>query len=56
MSEDVVKRFEHEFIRQIEKPEYLRTHLNDRISENIVLSCFKSCQYDKKRTRILSTK
>lgn len=56
MNEDEVKRFEQEFIRQIEKPEYLRTHLYDRISENIILSCFKSFQYDKKRTRVLSTK
>ena len=56
MKDDDVKNIEREFTTQIESPEYLYKHLFDRISENIILSCFKSFKYDKGRARILTIK
>lgn len=56
MTEEVVIALEKEFKMQIETPEYLYKYLHERISENIILSCFKCFKYDKGKTRILTIK
>lgn len=56
MQDEDVKNLEKEFMEQINNPEYLYKHLNDRESENRILCCFKSFRYDKGRTRVLTAK
>ena len=56
MTDNEINDFNQEFHDFIDKPEYLKEHLYDRISENIIINCFKCIKYDKRKIRILSTK
>lgn len=56
MTAKEINDFNQEFHNIIENPKYLNTHLNDRISENAIIYCFKCFNRDKERTRILSIK
>lgn len=56
MKDEEVENLEQEFKIKTQQPEYLYKHINDQISENMILSCFQSSKYDKKRTRVLTTK
>lgn len=40
----------------LNSPKYLSKHLNDRISENIVINCFRYFKKDRERVRTLSAK
>lgn len=54
MTDEELHTLNEEFKNQIENPKYTQEHLYDRISENIIISCFKCNQFDKSKTRILS--
>ena len=56
MKDEDIENLEQEFKTKTQQPEYLYKHINDQISENMILSCFQSSKYDKKRTRVLTTK
>jgi len=56
MTNEEIHDFNQEFHNHIESPDYLKEHLTDRISENIIINCFKCFKYDKSKTRILSAK
>lgn len=54
MTDEEINDFNLQFHNIIENPKYASKHLYDRISENIIISCFKGYKYDKTKTRILS--
>lgn len=53
MTNTEINDFNEEFHNKIE---YLKEYSKDRISENMIISCFKSFNHDKRKIRILSTK
>lgn len=56
MEENEVNNLNQEFHNIIEGQHYLSKHLNDRISESIIMSCFKCFKHDKIKIRTLSAK
>lgn len=56
MNEDSVYELNQNFHNFIESPKYLSKHQNDRISENIIIQCFKSQKYDRPKKRIINIK
>ena len=54
MSDDSISDIYYEFYEFIEGDNYLKRHPNDRISEQIIISCFKAIQKDRKKTSVLS--
>ena len=54
--EDIAYDINEYFHKLIESDEYLRTHQNNEISENIIIKCFKSQKYDRKKIRSISIK
>ena len=51
MEENSVDTFNQEIHDTLESPKYLSKHLNDRISENIIISCFKHFKNDREKVR-----
>ena len=56
MEGNTVDTFNQEIHDILESPKYLSKHLNDRISENIIISCFKYFKKDREKVRTLSSK
>lgn len=55
MNSNEVQTFNEEFHDKIDSKEYLKEHPTDRISEELIINCFKAFKKDKTRIRILST-
>ena len=56
MTCDEINDFNEEFHKQIDKLNYLKEQCDNRISEDIIINCFKSFNHDKEKIHILSTK
>lgn len=56
MEENDVNDFNQEIHDVLDSPKYLSKHLNDRISENIVISYFRYFKKDREKVRTLAAK
>lgn len=56
MPNSQVDQFNEEFHEIIENKKYLEKNQNNRISEDLIMSCFKCFNHDKEKVRILSAK
>lgn len=54
MSDDAISNVNYTFHEFIEGKEYLDRHPNDRISEQLIINCFRSIKKDKNKPNILS--
>ena len=54
MSDEVISDVNYEFHEFIEKDDYLKRHPNDRISEQLIINCFKSIKRDRTKQMVLS--
>lgn len=56
MENDNVNDFNQEIIDVLNSPKYLSKHINDRISESIIINCFKYLKKDREKIRTLAAK
>lgn len=54
MNDDEIYKLNEQFHELIESPTYLKDHPKDRISEEIIIKCFKSVKYDRVKKRTIS--
>ena len=54
MSDEVISDVNYEFHEFVEDEKYLNRHPNDRISEQIVINCFKAIKRDRNKPSVLS--
>ena len=54
MESENVDDFNQEFHEILDSPKYLSKHQNDRISESIIINCFRYFKKDREKTRTLS--
>jgi len=54
MSDEVISDVNYEFHEFVEDKKYLDRHPNDRISEQLIINCFRSIKKDKNKPNVLS--
>lgn len=54
MSDEVISDVNYEFHEFVESEKYLNRHSHDRISEQLIINCFKSIKRDRSKPSVLS--